>query len=74
MQQAPVAVTRPPPQHYVMAGYTRNPMTSPSLVKKSPLHAAVDANKFSSVRVVRNVRGFIKVSRSGTPNDRERAR
>lgn len=53
-------LTRPPPQHYVMAGYTRNPMTSPSLVKKSPLHAAVDANKFSSVRVVRNVRGFIK--------------
>ncbi|GMT05869.1 hypothetical protein PENTCL1PPCAC_28043, partial [Pristionchus entomophagus] len=51
---------RPAPQHHTIAGYTRNPMTSPSLVKKSPLHAAVDANKFSSVRVVRNVRGFIK--------------
>ncbi|GMT36734.1 hypothetical protein PFISCL1PPCAC_28031, partial [Pristionchus fissidentatus] len=51
---------RPSPQTHILHGYTRNPMTSPSLVKKSPLLAAVDANKFSSVRVVRNVRGFIK--------------
>ncbi|GMR61712.1 hypothetical protein PMAYCL1PPCAC_31907, partial [Pristionchus mayeri] len=51
---------RPPAQHRVIPGYTRNPMTSPSLVKKSPMVAAVEANKFSSVRVVRNVRGFIK--------------